>query len=115
MFLHRGDSSGEAGSSTFFLSNKRMHHPPLSMLLDVIKRKLSCPALIGSDGSNTTIRQLFAAGEGDESILHFSSHGLVWKRVGALKARDCRHTVVWQVHPQNILSNFATDSAILSP
>lgn len=100
MFLHRGDSCGEGGSAVCYLANRRVSHPPLSMLFDVIKRKLASDAWIGSDGSNTKIRELYkAACEGDE-VSHFTSHGLLWEREMTLhRARDCRRTVVWRVLP----------------
>lgn len=97
MFLHRGDSGGEGGSGTFFLANHRMSHPPLSMLVDVIKRKLGTPALIASDGSNTNIRQLCDAAAGDDGITAFRAHGLGWERSGSLPGRQGRRTVVWRV------------------
>ncbi len=100
MFLHRGDSMGESGSGTKFLANARMRHEPLSNLLDVIKTKLSVPARIGSDGSNTRIRQLVQAASGVQDIVPFRRHGLFWEPEGTLPGRSSRFTVVWQVTPQ---------------
>lgn len=102
MFLHRGDSPGEGGSGARFLENVSMSHAPLSMLLDVIKTKLSVPGLIGSDGSNTSIRQLMRAAVGDERHVDFVSHGLHWRRVGGLPGRLSRSTVVWKVAPSQL-------------
>lgn len=99
MFLHRGDSSGEGGSGTQFFANHRMDHEPLSMLLDVIKTKLSVPAWIGSDGSNTPIRELTGAAAGTEGHSEFSRHGLLWRRAQTLPWRLNRATVLWQVTP----------------
>jgi hypothetical protein len=103
MFLHRGDSGGEGGSGTCFLSNHRMDHPPLSMLLDVLRRKLAYPALIGSDGSNTSILQLASASAGNDSIVQFTSNGMVWRRTGTLPSRPSRQTVVWEVVREELL------------
>ncbi|KDB52906.1 hypothetical protein X805_15100 [Sphaerotilus natans subsp. natans DSM 6575] len=93
VFFHRGDSLGEGGSGVFFLANRHKHHAPLSNLLDVIKRKVAYPALIVSDGSNTSIRALQAAGHGDTSVQVFFRHGLRWERVRTLN----RGSVVWRV------------------
>lgn len=103
MFFHRGDSIGECGSGVIYLGNRRMYHPPISMQMEIIKRKLSNPGLIVSDGSNTTIHQLIAASQGHESITSFESHGLEWKRVNVLppRLRDARRSVVWRVTPQS--------------
>ena len=97
MFMHRGDSAGEGGSGTCFLANRRMTHEPISRLLDVIKRKLATPALIASDGSNTTIRQLVAGARGDDSIKSFRKHGLEWTRAASMPGNAGRQTVLWQV------------------
>lgn len=104
MFFHRGDSGGEGGSGVIYLGNRRMSHAPISMLMDVVKHKLAYPARIVSDGSNTSIRQLVAAGQGDESVTAFVSHGLHWERVGALSTRvgDSRHSVIWRVTSQPV-------------
>jgi hypothetical protein len=104
MFLHRGDSSGEGGSGTCFLSNRRMSHPPLSMLLNVLKSKLAYPALIGSDGSNTSVQELLNASAGDESIVKFTSNCMVWIRIGTLKSRKSNQTVIWRVTPEEMIS-----------
>jgi hypothetical protein len=98
MFLHRGDSQGEGGSGVCYLSNRRMQHAPLSNLLNAIKSKLALPALIGSDGSNTSIRQLYEAAQEDDTLTEFNQHGLLWKRYRTLlRPNDCRLTVVWHV------------------
>lgn len=98
MFLHRGDSSAEGGSGVFYLANRRMSHTPLSMLFDTIKRKLTNPALIASDGSNTKIRELSLAGGGDNSITNFTRFGLLWqKTMTVARPGDNRLTVVWTV------------------
>ena len=104
MFLHRGDSGGEGGSGAYFLSNHRMAHPPLSMLLNVLKRKLSYPALVGSDGSNTSIQQLSSASTGNESVVQFTSNGMRWRRAGTLQSSKTNQTVIWKVTPQESIS-----------
>lgn len=100
MFLHRGDSAGEGGSGVIYLGNRRTSHEQISNLMHVVKKKLGYPALIVSDGSNTKIRELQRAGQGDESIIEFASHGLRWVRIGGMKRRsgDIRHSIVWCVH-----------------
>lgn len=104
IFCHRGDSSTEGGSATWFLANRKASHPPLARLFDKIKRKLAYPALIVSDGSNTSIRQLCApcfARDGevsrDTSIDEFDHFGLHWKHVGELNVDAHRRTLVWRV------------------
>lgn len=106
MFLHRGDSSAEGGSGVWYLADRRMSHPPLSRLFDVIKRKLAPDAWIGSDGSNTQFRELQrAAVEGDE-ISRFNRHGLLWQREMTIQRQhDCRRTVVWRVMPTGTQSD----------
>lgn len=103
IFFHRGDSSIEGGSGVYYLRNKRMSHKPISRLMDVIKRKLIYPAYIVSDGSNTKICQLIAAGNGDQSLSNFNSHGLSWERTVDLPSRtgDSRRSVVWRVNKQS--------------
>jgi hypothetical protein len=98
MFMHRGDSVGEGGSGVFYLSNRRMQHQPISNLLDLILRKLCKPGLIGSDGSNTKIKELVVAANGDESISRFNSHGLSWQRTN-LKLNGVSRMNVWEVYP----------------
>lgn len=110
MFLHRGDSAGEGGSGTQFLANRPMRHPPLSKLMDVIATKLSCPALIASDGSNTPIRQLVAAANCDESVKTFTSHAMTWERRREVRGKGRRRTVVWEVLPFD--SNYIVQSSL---
>ena len=100
VFFHRGDSDGEGGSGTWFLANKKRSHPPLSMLFDVLKRKLAYPALIASDGSNTTVKALRdtaqeKAGPPDT----FVAMGLRWQDVGHMLGKHSRLTVIWKVTP----------------
>jgi hypothetical protein len=98
MFLHRGDSSGEGGSGVCYLSNRKMKHAPLSNLLNTIKLKLARPGLIGSDGSNTSIKELYQAGNGDDHVASFNQQGLLGKRLITLaRPNDRRLTVVWEV------------------
>lgn len=102
MFMHRGDSPGEGGSNVFYLSNRRTSHKPLSSLMSVIKRKLAYPALIASDGSNTTISELMASAKGSNEIKAFESHCLQWHRHPTLDLLS-GITKVWQVRPQETL------------
>ena len=104
IFCHRGDSSVEGGSATWFLANRNRYYPPLSRLFDKIKRKLAYPALIVSDGSNTSIRQLCApcfalddVATRDMFMKEFDSCGLHWKHVGELTVDAHRRTLVWRV------------------
>jgi hypothetical protein len=96
MFLHRGDSPGEGGSNVFYLANRRTSHEPISNLMNVLKRKLGYPALIASDGSNTTIPELVATARGNSEFKSFVRYGLLWQRH---LATDCfsEGTKVWQV------------------
>lgn len=98
MFLHRGDSGGEGGSGVNYFANRRMKHAPISCLFDTIKRKLTTPALLASDGSNTSIRELYRAGHKGDDIAEFQKHGLLWQRKSTLvRPGDSRLTVVWEV------------------
>jgi len=55
VFFHRGDSGGgEGGSNVSFFANKHLRYPPLNNLFSLLRRKLTEPALIVSDGSMTT-------------------------------------------------------------
>ena len=99
MFMHRGDSSGEGGSCVFYLANRKLAHPPISNLFNVIKRKLSNEALIASDGSNTALRELYCAARKGSDIASFKSHGLLWQRkMTIVRSFDRRLTVVWSVN-----------------
>lgn len=104
VFCHRGDSAVESGSGAAFLANRKRSHPPLSNLFDKLKRKLAFPALIVSDGSNTSIRQLsepcfVPTGEKtvDSGATEFEYFGLHWQRVGELNVDMHRPTFVWRV------------------
>lgn len=100
MFLHRGDSGGEGGSGVCYLANRRMEHPPLDRLFEVIKRKLANRAFIASDGSNTSICELFSAAQEQSDIAMFNKHNLLWQRMSTLvRLDDRRLTVVWSVTP----------------
>jgi hypothetical protein len=101
MFMHRGDSFGEGGSKVFYLANRRTSHAPLSNLMNVLKRKLAYPALIASDGSNTTIRQILEAERGGEPPNAFVSHGLQWQRLHLSDFLQAR-TKVWQIQPPDL-------------
>jgi hypothetical protein len=100
MFLHRGDSLGEGGSGVFYLANKPRKHPPLDRLFETIKRKLAKQAFIASDGSNTSIRELFSTAQERSDIAMFNKHNLLWQRMFTLvRPSDRRLTVVWSVTP----------------
>lgn len=101
VFCHRGDSGIELGSSVCFLGNQKKRHEPLSNLFNKIKHKLAYPALIVSDASNTTIRQLSVA----SVEVEFDQFGLHWKRVGELNVEEHRPTFVWQVEPFEVERN----------
>lgn len=104
IFCHRGDSMGEGGSNTYFLSNRTKRHPLLSNLFDKIKRKFVYPALIVSDGSNTFIRRLKKAATAPKNSLiesigmtEFVCYGLRWQRVGELNSSSINRSIVWRV------------------
>lgn len=106
VFCHRGDSSVESGSCTWYLANRNKSYAPLSRLFDKIKRKLAYPALIVSDGSNTSIRQISeccidrAGGVKVDSLAtELDCFGLHWQRVGELDVAMHRRTYVWLVEP----------------
>lgn len=96
MFMHRGDSAGEGGSNVYYLANRRTSHEPISNLLSIIKCKLTHPALIASDGSNTDITELRDDAFGLSSIDSFTSHGLNWRKLRAYSSLAPR-TKVWEV------------------
>ncbi len=58
VFMHRGDSPGEAGSNVFFLANKIRRHEPCSRLLEKIEAKFADQAIVLSDGSNSRLKFL---------------------------------------------------------
>lgn len=101
MFMHRGDSPGEGGSNVYYLANRATSHKPISNLLELIKRKMTKPALIASDGSNTRIPELRDAANGVGSMESFNSHGLTWRLQPASEFLSLR-TNVWEVSPQNM-------------
>ena len=106
VFFHRGDSTGEGGSNTWFLENWKARHPPLGCLFDKSKRKLAYPALIVSDGSNTHIRQLRTASQASDSNSQtgsvdtaFDCFGLHWRQVGEIGVSPRGRTIIWRVEP----------------
>jgi hypothetical protein len=101
MFMHRGDSSGDGGSNVFYLANRRTSYRPISNLLDLIKRKMTAPACIASDGSNTSIAELSHAANGAGAIESFTSHGLTW-RLRTVSGRLSSRTKVWEVSSQDM-------------
>ncbi len=100
MFMHRGDSPGEGGSNVYYLDNRETSHKPISNLLELIKRKMTKPALIASDGSNTRIPELRDAAKGVDSMEFFNSHGLTWRLQPAAEFLSSR-TKVWKVSQQD--------------
>ena len=99
VFFHRGDSSGEGGSRVLFLGNQNLSHEPIARVFDSIKRKLSYPALIASDGSNIQFAKIRRAIV-DEKFASkgFSAAGLRWSQVARLPWR-LGVTVIWKVWP----------------
>lgn len=98
MFMHRGDSPGEGGSNVFYLANRKTNHKPISNLLDLIKCKLTVPAFIASDGSNTNIPELRGTANGSDEIDSFVSNGLQWHRQPVSNFQASR-TAIWSVTP----------------
>lgn len=100
VFFHRGDSMGEGGSDAWFLANRPRRHPPLSNLFARLKQKLAYPALIASDGSNTTFEPLITAVRSDaQQPVQFELEGLHWARVGTMTDEGRRRTAIWRVMP----------------
>jgi len=105
VFMHRGDSPGEAGSNTFFLGNVRKDHEPLSDLWAKLSQKLADTALIVSDGSNTRFRFLkrFHHRAIDGVMAFRAMHGRSWVRGGfkwqCVGFMENRYgpTLVWKV------------------
>lgn len=100
MFMHRGDSPGEGGSNVFYLANRRTSHGPISNLMSVLKRKLAYPALIASDGSNTTISELVATSRGNAEVKSFVRYEISWQRHPDSEFLS-GSTKVWQVSQQD--------------
>jgi hypothetical protein len=105
IFVHRGDSPGEAGSNVRFLANQERRHEPLSRLYDKLSLKLADPALVVSDGSNARRRFLRKFHDSEKSALdayqchkkaqyRFGTFG--WRCVGYL-GRRYGPTLVWQL------------------
>lgn len=106
VFIHRGDSLGEGGSNTWYLANRPARHPPLANLLEALKRKLSSPAIVVTDGSNTRIdrlRSTYGRRRRDSpSKPHqigdvFTYAGLSWLCVGQIGHSARGPTFVWKV------------------
>jgi hypothetical protein len=110
VFVHRGDSPGEGGSSAYFLDNKKRDHEPLGNLYDKLSQKLTDPAIVISDGSNARpkfLKKFHRREISDEdafSRLHkrcFSFGKLRWTCIGYF-GRRYGPTLVWRVfrhHP----------------
>ena len=58
VFMHRGDSPGEAGSNVYYLANRSARYEPCAKLFKKIGRRLRDKSIIITDGSNTSIRML---------------------------------------------------------
>jgi hypothetical protein len=103
VFMHRGDSPGEAGSNVYFLANKNSRHEPCGRLFDKLSRKLDDRVLIITDGSNTGLKRLKAfhrqdiAGPAAYSVaakLGFVYGGFSWQCVGYMSNRY-GPTLIW--------------------
>jgi hypothetical protein len=103
VFMHRGDSPGESGSNVYFLANKKTDDEPCGNLFDKLSRRLKDRALIISDGSNSSIRQLRRFHNdpkaGSEAFSYhqgrrFAFGGFLWTCVGWL-SRKYGPTLVW--------------------
>ncbi len=110
VFFYRGDSRGEGGSGVQFFSNRRRRYEPLTNLFSLLCRKLTVPALIVTDGSNTRPRQRlpisqFAHGPISSAEAFklcagrdWIADGLRWTCVGFV-GRSYGPTLVWAVAP----------------
>lgn len=79
IFCHRGDSDGEGGSATHFLSDRRLRHPLLSRLYSTLRIKLKPNARVISDGSNTKFKHLLDAACGKLALgCTTTVRGMVW-------------------------------------
>ena len=117
VFVHRGDSPGEAGSNVFFLANRRRDHEPCSNLFDKLTTKLADRALVVSDGSNVQpsfLRKFHNTGmsgaEAFEKLRHgeFSFGAFSWKCVG-YSSRRYGPTLVWAISRRDLSApHFAT-------
>lgn len=105
VFMHRGDSPGEGGSHVYFLANKKTAYEPCGNLFDKLACRLRDKALIISDGSNSSIREVRRfhnkSKEGPEAFSYhqgrcFSFGGFLWTCVGWL-SRKYGPTLVWGV------------------
>ncbi len=109
VFFHRGDSGGEGGSNAWFLADHRLKHKPpqLGQLIRTLRGKLADPALIVSDGTNSTIpelaesswkgREFGPGGRTSPKAQHFEAHGLRWDWVGRMRGDGYGPTWVWRV------------------
>ena len=103
VFMHRGDSSGEAGSGIKYLANRRQSYPPCSNLFDQLAEKLSDRSIIISDGSNSDISFLIKYHRGglqgdviyeEISDQEFWQYGFTWRCIGWLTPRY-GPTLIW--------------------
>lgn len=108
VFMHRCDSPGESGSNVYFLANKKTYYEPCGNLFDKLGRRLKDRALVISDGSNSTIRQLRRLHNkptrGSEAFGYhqrrrFAFGGFEWSCVGWL-SRGYGPTLVWGLNRQ---------------
>lgn len=110
VFLHRGDGGGEAGSGVSFFRDQPRRHPPLADLFSRLKRKLTKPALIVTDGSNcgrslglpiarfTRTSATGAEAFAQQRDAEWRAGGLRWRCVGFLGPRY-GPTLAWAVEP----------------
>jgi len=103
VFVHRGDSSGEAGSGVCYLANKEYRFGPISRLFDLIGSKAGDYLMVVSDGSNTDITELCryhgSALDGSEVYEQirgttFERYGYLWRCIGWMQRRY-GPTLVW--------------------
>jgi hypothetical protein len=103
VFMHRGDSPGEAGSNVYFLANKKTRYERCGRLFDKLARRLKGKALIISDGSNSSIGWLrrfhHKSNAGHEAFSRYEGRlfnygGFLWTCVGWLSGKN-GPTLVW--------------------
>jgi hypothetical protein len=103
VFMHRGDSMGEAGSNVWFLANRKARYQPCGMLFDKLASRLADESLIVSDGSNCKINALGTFHNrgvaSEDAFKHFQGRdfefrGFSWSCVGWMSERY-GPTLVW--------------------
>jgi hypothetical protein len=109
VFVHRGESTGRAVRTYFFLGNRQRNHGAIFSISDKLACKLSDHALVISDGSNVRPKFLRkfhgteTSGSDAFSALrkrHFSYGNLDWICVGYVEKKN-GPTLVWDVTRKN--------------